>query len=30
MTKQENFGDSFWYIVLQKPGVAEAELEANI
>jgi pimeloyl-ACP methyl ester carboxylesterase len=31
MTKQENFGDSFWYIVyFQKPGVAEAELEANI
>ena len=31
MTKQENFGDSFWYIVyFQTPGVAEAELEANI
>jgi pimeloyl-ACP methyl ester carboxylesterase len=31
MTKQENFGDNFWYIVyFQKPGVAEAELEADI
>lgn len=31
MTKQENFGDSFWYIVyFQTPGVAEAELEADI
>jgi pimeloyl-ACP methyl ester carboxylesterase len=31
MTRQENFGDNFWYIVyFQKPGVAEAELEADI
>jgi pimeloyl-ACP methyl ester carboxylesterase len=31
MTKQENFGDKFWYIVyFQKPGVAEAELDADI
>ncbi len=31
MTRQENFGDNFWYIVyFQQPGVAEAELEANI
>src|SRR6202040_4404243 len=30
-TRQENFGDNFWYIVyFQKPGVAEAELEADI
>jgi len=31
MTCQENFGDRFWYIVyFQEPGVAEAELEADI
>jgi len=31
MTRQENFGDNFWYIVyFQKPGVAEAELEADV
>jgi pimeloyl-ACP methyl ester carboxylesterase len=31
MTRQENFGDNFWYIVyFQKPGVAEGELESNI
>jgi len=31
MTRQENFGDNFWYIVyFQTPGVAEAELEADI
>ncbi len=31
MTRQENFGDNFWYIVyFQQPGVAEAELEADI
>ncbi|HUN56554.1 MAG TPA: alpha/beta hydrolase [Candidatus Binataceae bacterium] len=31
MTKQENFGDNFWYIVyFQQPGVAEAELETDI
>ncbi len=31
MTRQENFGDNFWYIVyFQEPGVAEAELEADI
>ncbi|MDZ8188099.1 MAG: alpha/beta hydrolase [Nostoc sp. ChiSLP02] len=31
LTKQENFGDNFWYTVyFQKPGVAEAELEADI
>jgi pimeloyl-ACP methyl ester carboxylesterase len=30
-TRQESFGDNFWYIVyFQKPGVAEAELEADI
>jgi pimeloyl-ACP methyl ester carboxylesterase len=30
-TRQENFGDRFWYIVyFQTPGVAEAELEADI
>jgi pimeloyl-ACP methyl ester carboxylesterase len=30
-TRQENFGDNFWYIVyFQQPGVAEAELEADI
>ncbi|BAY74883.1 epoxide hydrolase [Nostoc linckia NIES-25] len=31
LTKQENFGDRFWYIVyFQKPGIAEAELETDI
>ena len=31
MTRQENFGDNFWYIVyFQKPGVAEAELEIDV
>lgn len=31
MTRQETFGDNFWYMVyFQKPGVAEAELEADI
>jgi pimeloyl-ACP methyl ester carboxylesterase len=31
MTRQENFGDNFWYMVyFQKPGVAEAELEVDI
>ena len=31
MTRQENFGDNFWYIVyFQQPGVAEAELEADV
>ena len=31
MTRQENFGDNFWYIVyFQAPGVAEAELEADL
>jgi pimeloyl-ACP methyl ester carboxylesterase len=31
LTKQENFGDNFWYIVyFQKPGVAEAELEKDV
>ncbi len=30
-TRQETFGDSFWYMVyFQKPGVAEEELEADI
>jgi len=30
-TRQETFGDNFWYVVyFQKPGVAEAELEADI
>ncbi len=30
-TRQENFGDNFWYMVyFQTPGVAEAELEADI
>lgn len=30
-TRQETFGDRFWYMVyFQKPGVAEAELEANV
>ena len=31
MTRQENFGDNFWYMVyFQKAGVAEAELEADV
>ena len=31
LTRQENFGDNFWYMVyFQKPGIAEAELEADI
>jgi epoxide hydrolase A/B len=31
MTRQENFGDNFWYMVyFQQPGVAEAELEEDI
>lgn len=31
ITRQENFGDNFWYMVyFQQPGVAEAELEADI
>jgi pimeloyl-ACP methyl ester carboxylesterase len=31
MTKQENFGDNFWYMVyFQKPGAAEAEFEADV
>lgn len=31
LTRQENFGDHFWYMVyFQKPGVAEAELEADV
>ncbi|BAZ41104.1 epoxide hydrolase [Calothrix sp. NIES-4101] len=31
LTKQENYGDNFWYTVyFQQPGVAEAEFEANI
>ncbi|MFN6566193.1 alpha/beta hydrolase [Dendronalium sp. ChiSLP03b] len=31
LTKQENFGDKFWYMVyFQKPGVAEAEFERDI
>ncbi|BAZ18811.1 epoxide hydrolase (plasmid) [Calothrix sp. NIES-4071] len=31
LTKQENFGDNFWYIVyFQQPGVAEAEFETDI
>jgi len=31
MTRQETFGDDFWYMVyFQQPGVAEAELEADI
>ncbi len=31
LTKQENFGENFWYIVyFQTPGVAEAELEADV
>ena len=31
LTRQENFGDRFWYIAyFQTPGVAEAELEADV
>jgi pimeloyl-ACP methyl ester carboxylesterase len=31
MTRQETFGDNFWYMVyFQKPGVAEAELDADV
>lgn len=31
LTRQENFGDNFWYMVyFQQPGVAEAELEADV
>jgi pimeloyl-ACP methyl ester carboxylesterase len=31
MTRQENFGDNFWYSVyFQKPRVAEGELDADI
>jgi pimeloyl-ACP methyl ester carboxylesterase len=31
LTRQENFGDNFWYMVyFQKPGIAEAELGADI
>ena len=31
MTRQENFGDNFWYMVyFQKPGIAETELEADV
>jgi pimeloyl-ACP methyl ester carboxylesterase len=31
LTRQENFGDNFWYTVyFQKPGVAEAELDADV
>lgn len=31
LTRQENFGDKFWYMVyFQKPEVAEAELEADV
>src|SRR5262245_41972070 len=30
MTRQENFGDNFWYMVyFHQPGLAEAELEAD-
>ena len=30
-TRQENFGDEFWYMVyFQKPGVAEAEFEVDV
>jgi pimeloyl-ACP methyl ester carboxylesterase len=30
-TRQENFGDNFWYMVyFQQPGVAEAEFEADL
>jgi pimeloyl-ACP methyl ester carboxylesterase len=31
LTRQENFGDNFWYIVyFQKPGVAETEFETDL
>ncbi|QSJ18933.1 alpha/beta hydrolase [Nostoc sp. UHCC 0702] len=31
LTKQESFGDNFWYMVyFQKPGIAEAEFETDI
>ncbi len=31
LTRQENFGDQFWYMAyFQQPGVAEAELEADL
>ena len=31
LTRQESFGDTFWYIVyFQTPGVAEAEFEADV
>jgi epoxide hydrolase A/B len=31
LTRQEHFGKNFWYMVyFQKPGVAEAELEADV
>lgn len=31
LTRQENFGNHFWYMVyFQQPGVAEAELEADL
>jgi epoxide hydrolase A/B len=31
LTRQENFGDNFWYMVyFQQPGVAEAELDADV
>ena len=31
LTRQEFWGDRFWYIAyFQEPGVAEAELEANL
>lgn len=31
MTRQESFGDNFWYMVyFQQPGAAEAELEADL
>jgi len=31
LTRQENFGDNFWYMVyFQQPGVAEAEFEADV
>ena len=31
LTRQESFGDNFWYIVyFQTPGVAEAEFEADV
>jgi pimeloyl-ACP methyl ester carboxylesterase len=31
LTKQENFGDNFWYMAyFQKPGIAEAEFETDI